>query len=217
VNGSTLRPSRRRWCWSSPARSFAPTRSRCALVSAKLSKPTTRTGSCATSARSPSRRVHAGDVGPGVQLTARRLGRQVLLRNACSELDDLLTLTGLRDVLPSCVDLPAQSRGHAEQREQTLGVEEEGDPGAGGPGTAATTGRRRTSAYRARGGTSSGSRPGRRSSRSGTARRETGGRPRSSRVSATLEGTYPGPRPRPRRTRPACDSSARGARGGGVR
>jgi ABC-type transporter Mla MlaB component len=64
-----------------------------------------------------------------VQLTARRLGRQVLLRNVCGELEDLLTVVGLRDVLPSCVDLPAESRGHAEQREQSLRVEEEGDPG----------------------------------------------------------------------------------------
>jgi anti-anti-sigma regulatory factor len=58
-----------------------------------------------------------------VQLTARRLGRQVLLRNVCADLENLLTVMGLRDVLP------AESREHAEQREQSLRVEEEGDPG----------------------------------------------------------------------------------------
>jgi anti-anti-sigma regulatory factor len=52
-----------------------------------------------------------------VQLTARRIGRRVLLRNACEELKDLLALMGLREVLPPCVELPLESRDHAEQGE----------------------------------------------------------------------------------------------------
>ena len=37
-----------------------------------------------------------------LQLTARRLGRQVRLRNASSELQELLALMGLCDALPLC-------------------------------------------------------------------------------------------------------------------
>lgn len=37
-----------------------------------------------------------------LQLTAARLGRQVRLRHASSELRELLALMGLRDVLPLC-------------------------------------------------------------------------------------------------------------------
>ena len=37
-----------------------------------------------------------------LQLTARRLGRQILLRDASSELQELLVLMGLREVLPPC-------------------------------------------------------------------------------------------------------------------
>lgn len=36
-----------------------------------------------------------------IQLTARRAGRAVLLRNACGELRGLLSLTGLSDVIPT--------------------------------------------------------------------------------------------------------------------
>ena len=35
-----------------------------------------------------------------LQLTARRLGYQIKLRSACHDLQDLLALTGLRDVVP---------------------------------------------------------------------------------------------------------------------
>jgi len=37
-----------------------------------------------------------------LQLTARRLGRQIRLRKASSELQELLALMGLRDALPLC-------------------------------------------------------------------------------------------------------------------
>jgi ABC-type transporter Mla MlaB component len=42
-----------------------------------------------------------------LQLTARRLGRSIRLRNACRELQDLLALTGLREVLPLCTGASA--------------------------------------------------------------------------------------------------------------
>jgi ABC-type transporter Mla MlaB component len=62
-----------------------------------------------------------------MQLTARRLGGTLRIRRACGELRDLLTLSGLSDVLP-CNELPLEASGKAEQREQPSGVEEEGDP-----------------------------------------------------------------------------------------
>jgi len=62
-----------------------------------------------------------------MQLTARRLGGRLQLRGACGELRDLLTMSGLTDVLP-CVQLPLEASGKAEQGEQAGGVEEEGDP-----------------------------------------------------------------------------------------
>ncbi len=37
-----------------------------------------------------------------LQLTARRFGRQIRLRHASSELQELLVLMGLREVLPLC-------------------------------------------------------------------------------------------------------------------
>ncbi len=62
-----------------------------------------------------------------MQLTARQLGRRVVLRRASVGLKELVTLAGLTDVLP-CDQLPIEAMGHAEQREQPSGVEEEGDP-----------------------------------------------------------------------------------------
>lgn len=66
-----------------------------------------------------------------LQLTARRLGHRVELRRACGELEDLLTLTGLLDVL-TCGGAPVASAVEAwrepELREQVLRVEEEADP-----------------------------------------------------------------------------------------
>jgi ABC-type transporter Mla MlaB component len=66
-----------------------------------------------------------------LQLTARRLGRRVELRRACEELEDLLELTGLREVLTgggAVVASAVEAWGEPEQREQALGVEEEADP-----------------------------------------------------------------------------------------
>ena len=62
-----------------------------------------------------------------LQLTARRSGRAIRLRNAQVELCDLLTLTGLRDELPVCLGLLPQPRRQPEQREQVR-IDEEVDP-----------------------------------------------------------------------------------------
>jgi ABC-type transporter Mla MlaB component len=63
-----------------------------------------------------------------LQLTARRLGRQVRLLDACGELQDLIELTGLSEFFPDSAELPLQPRGEAEQREQPGGIEEKADP-----------------------------------------------------------------------------------------
>lgn len=62
-----------------------------------------------------------------LQLTARRLGRAIRLRDAPDELRDLLTLTGLRDSLPLCAGLRTQAHRQIEQREQ-FRIDEEVDP-----------------------------------------------------------------------------------------
>jgi anti-anti-sigma regulatory factor len=64
-----------------------------------------------------------------LQLTARRLGGRVRVRNASPELHDLLALAGLCDVVGACPPLPVEALGQPEQREELLGVEEECDPG----------------------------------------------------------------------------------------
>lgn len=64
-----------------------------------------------------------------LQLTARRVGRQVRLRDACGELQDLLAFVGLGEALPLGEPLGLEPRGQAEEREQAHGVEEEADPG----------------------------------------------------------------------------------------
>ncbi len=64
-----------------------------------------------------------------VQLTARRLGARMWLRDACGDLRDLLEFVGLGGVLPCTEPSGLETRGQAEQREQALGVEEEADPG----------------------------------------------------------------------------------------
>ena len=58
-----------------------------------------------------------------LQLAARRVGRKVRLREASDELVELITFCGLRDVLG------VEPRGQAEQREQSLRLEEERDLG----------------------------------------------------------------------------------------
>lgn len=62
-----------------------------------------------------------------LQLTARRSGRAIRLRNAQVELCELLALTGLRDELPVCPGLLTQPLRQAEQREQ-IRIDEEVDP-----------------------------------------------------------------------------------------
>jgi ABC-type transporter Mla MlaB component len=67
------------------------------------------------------------DVLARLQLTARRLGRQVRLLDACGELQDLLSLTGLSEVVP-CAELHLERRGETEQGKPASGVQEEADP-----------------------------------------------------------------------------------------
>ena len=63
-----------------------------------------------------------------LQLTARRLGREIRLRNASDELHGLLALVGLCGVVGVCPELRVEGKGQAEQREHPRRVEEEGDP-----------------------------------------------------------------------------------------
>jgi hypothetical protein len=63
----------------------------------------------------------AVDVLARLQLRARRLGLEIRLRHASSELQELLAFVGLRDVLR------VEAGGQAEEREQRVGVEEERD------------------------------------------------------------------------------------------
>jgi ABC-type transporter Mla MlaB component len=64
-----------------------------------------------------------------LQLTARRLGRQIRLRHAPGELQELLALVGLCDVLPLGAELRPEPSRQPEEREQAFGVEEGVDPG----------------------------------------------------------------------------------------
>jgi anti-anti-sigma regulatory factor len=63
-----------------------------------------------------------------LQLTARRLGRQILVRHASDHLRDLLALTGLRHVLSPHDCLVLEPGWQAKQREQPVGIEEEVEP-----------------------------------------------------------------------------------------
>ena len=56
-------------------------------------------------------------------LTARRLGREMQLRDASAPLQDLLRFVGLADV----AELRVEAERKAEEREEVLGVQEEGD------------------------------------------------------------------------------------------
>jgi ABC-type transporter Mla MlaB component len=62
-----------------------------------------------------------------LQLTARRLGRRVSLRNACGDLRSLLAFTGLTDAVPLCSASTVQAEREPEQGKQVRGVEEEAD------------------------------------------------------------------------------------------
>ena len=66
----------------------------------------------------------AVDVLARLQLAARRLGLQLRLRGASTELQELVAFVGLRDVL-GLEKLRVEVQRQAEQREQRLGVEEE--------------------------------------------------------------------------------------------
>lgn len=63
-----------------------------------------------------------------VQLTARRLGGRVHLRNACDPLRDLVTFMGMADVLPLSAALWLEPGWQTEEREQARSVKEEADP-----------------------------------------------------------------------------------------
>ncbi len=63
-----------------------------------------------------------------MQLTAKRLGRRVVVRDVRGEVRDLIGLAGLLDVLP-CGELLLEAGWEAEEREVPGGVEEERDPG----------------------------------------------------------------------------------------
>jgi ABC-type transporter Mla MlaB component len=63
-----------------------------------------------------------------LQLTARRLGGSVRLRNAPAELRELLALAGLGEVIPCSADSAVEVGRQPEQREELGGVEEEDDP-----------------------------------------------------------------------------------------
>ncbi len=61
------------------------------------------------------------DVLARLQLAARRCGVELRLRHASAELQELLAFAGLGNVLR------LETSGEAEQREQGLGIEEEGE------------------------------------------------------------------------------------------
>jgi len=62
-----------------------------------------------------------------LQLSARRLGASILLRDAPRELIDLLVLFGLSEVLPVDADSVVESDGQIEERKEA-GIDEEVDP-----------------------------------------------------------------------------------------
>jgi ABC-type transporter Mla MlaB component len=64
-----------------------------------------------------------------MQLTARRLGRQVRLRHACEELRELLAFLGLSEQVSVEPVLRIEPGRQAEQRKQARGIEEEADSG----------------------------------------------------------------------------------------
>lgn len=73
----------------------------------------------------------AVDVLARLQLEAKRHGHEIRLRGASSELRELLAFAGLRDVLRAeagCIEPSRVQPGRqAEEREQPLRVEEEGE------------------------------------------------------------------------------------------
>jgi ABC-type transporter Mla MlaB component len=63
-----------------------------------------------------------------LQLTARRVGSQIGLRNASRELRELLDFVGLSSVVPLSRGSRVETGRQAEEREVRGGVQEEGDP-----------------------------------------------------------------------------------------
>ncbi|MGH2753943.1 MAG: STAS domain-containing protein [Actinomycetota bacterium] len=63
-----------------------------------------------------------------LQLTARRCGSKVRVRNAREDLQQLIALMGLSDVVPVSPDLSVEPGRQPEEREERGGVEEEIDP-----------------------------------------------------------------------------------------
>lgn len=62
-----------------------------------------------------------------LQLDARRRGREIVLRNASAQLQELLELSGLTDVI-RCADGSGVEVGRQpEEREEPRGVEKKGD------------------------------------------------------------------------------------------
>ena len=64
-----------------------------------------------------------------LQLTARRCGASIRIRNASPELHGLLWLAGLCRIVGPCVPLGLEARRQAEEREEPLGIQEERDAG----------------------------------------------------------------------------------------
>ena len=60
-----------------------------------------------------------------LQLTARRLGGSIRVRNAGTRLHDVLWLVGLCDVVGPCAPLLLQAGRQAEEWEEPRGIEEE--------------------------------------------------------------------------------------------
>jgi hypothetical protein len=63
-----------------------------------------------------------------LQLTARRLGCCIRLRDASPELRELLAFAGLNDLFAGDAGLRLRASGKAEEREQQLRVEERVEP-----------------------------------------------------------------------------------------
>ena len=63
-----------------------------------------------------------------LQLSAQRLGVGICVCDCTPELEDLLTFTGLGEVLRTCCRSGVEVVGQPEQREHPGGVEEEADP-----------------------------------------------------------------------------------------
>lgn len=105
------------------AASHADVKDLCARARALLERSGARVLVCDVSRI---RRPDVGTVGAlaRLQLLARRLGRELTLRDPCRDLQRLLHLTGLADTLPLEGRLRRQPDRQAEEREQLRGVQE---------------------------------------------------------------------------------------------